>query len=61
MVNEIYSDFVRIVSKERKIEKKILEEDIGALIFTSQHATKLNLIDDELNLKELINKIIKRK
>ena len=58
MVNEIYSDFIRIVSKERKIETKILEEDIGALIFTSDQASALNLIDDELNLEELVNKII---
>ncbi len=60
MADRIYSDFIRIVSKERKIEKKILEEEIGALIFTSQHATELNLIDEELNLEELINKIIKK-
>ena len=58
MVNKIYSDFIRIVSKERKIETRILEEDIGALIFTSDQATALNLIDDELNLEELVNKII---
>ena len=58
MVNEIYSDFIRIVSKERKIETRILEEDIGALIFTSDQAYALNLIDDELNLEELVNKII---
>ena len=59
MVNEIYNDFIRIVSKERKIETSTLEEDIGALIFTSNHAAELNLIDDELNLEELINKTIK--
>jgi protease IV len=59
MVNEIYNDFIRIVSKERKIETNTLEEDIGALIFTSSHAAELNLIDDELNLEELINKTIK--
>ena len=59
MVNEIYSDFIRIVSKERKIETKTLEEEIGALIFTSDQASTLNLIDDELYLEELVNKIIK--
>jgi protease IV len=61
MVNEIYNDFIRIVSKERKIETKTLEEDIGALIFTAEQASELNLIDDELSLEELINKIIKDK
>ena len=58
MVNEIYSDFIRIVSKERKIEIVTLEKVFGALIFTSTHATELNLIDDEINLRELINKTI---
>ena len=59
MVNKIYNDFIRIVSKERKIETKTLKDEIGALIFTSKTAYELNLIDDELNLQELINKIIK--
>ena len=59
MVDEIYSDFIRIVSKERKIEINSIKEDIGALIFTSKDAKKLNLIDSELNLAELINNTIK--
>ncbi len=59
MVNEIYGDFIRIVSKERKIETDILEKDIGALIFTSKQASKLNLINGELSLEELTNKTIK--
>ncbi len=59
MVSEIYNDFIRIVSKERKIEVSTLKEDIGALIFNSTNAAQLHLIDDELNLRELINKIIK--
>jgi ClpP class serine protease len=61
MVNKIYSDFIRIVSKERKIETNLLKEEIGALIFNSKQASELNLIDDELNLEQLINKIIKDK
>ena len=59
IVNNIYSDFITIVSKQRKIEIDTLKEDIGALIFTSTHAAELNLIDDVLNLEELINKTIK--
>ena len=59
MVDEIYSDFIRIVSKERKIEINSIKEDIGALIFTSKDSKKLNLIDSELNLAELINNTIK--
>ncbi|MDC0497727.1 S49 family peptidase [Alphaproteobacteria bacterium] len=61
MVDEIYNDFIRIVSKERKIEKNILEEDIGALIYTAKQAYRHNLIDDELTLEKLINKTIKDK
>jgi len=61
MVDEIYSDFIRIVSKERKIETTMLEEDIGALIFTSEQAADLNLIDSELSLDKLIIKTIKDK
>ncbi len=61
MVDEIYRDFTRIVSKERKIEINILEDDIGALILTSRHASELNIIDDELTLEELIKIIIKSK
>ena len=59
MVNEVYDDFIRIVSKERKIETNMLEEEIGALIFTSEQASNLNLIDNELSLEKLINKSIK--
>ena len=50
----------RIVSKERKIETNILEEDIGALIFTSEQAADLNLIDSELSLEKLNNQNNKR-
>lgn len=61
MVDEIYNDFIRMVSKERKIEINILEKDIGALIYTAEQAYNQNLIDGELTLEELINKIIKDK
>jgi len=59
MVDEIYDDFVRVISKERKIEANTLTNDIGALIYTSEKAVNLNLIDGELSLDNLINKIIK--
>jgi len=59
MVDEIYDDFIRVISKERKIEAKTLTNDIGALIYTSEKAVNLNLIDGELSLDNLINKIIK--
>ena len=61
MVDEIYEDFVRIVSKERKIEINTITEDIGALIYTTKSAKKKHLIDGELTLENLIQKIIKEK
>ena len=45
MVKEIYDDFVRIVSKERNIEISTIVNDIGALIYTSQNAENIYLID----------------
>ena len=61
MVDEIYYDFVRVVSKERKIENSYIINDIGALIYTSKKAVTLNLIDGETSLDDLIKKIIKEK
>lgn len=61
MVDEIYSDFIQVVSKERKIEISTIINDIGGQIFTSKKAIELNLIDDEISLDELMNKVIKNK
>ena len=61
MVDGIYDDFIRTISKERKIEANTLNKEIGALIYTSDKAVYLNLIDGELSLDNLINKIIKEK
>ena len=60
MVDEIYDDFVRIISKERKIETKTIVNDIGALIYTSNKAEKLHLIDGEISLDNLITEIINK-
>ena len=61
MVDEIYSDFIQIVSKERKIELSTVINDIGGQIFTTKKAINLNLIDGEISLDDLINKSIKNK
>ena len=61
IVNEIYEDFVRIVSKERKIEINSLIDDIGALIYSSNNAAKLHLIDEVFNLEDLIKEIVIKK
>ena len=58
MVNEIYDDFVRIISKERKIETDILINDIGALIYNSNQALEKNLIDNVMTLEEVINNYV---
>jgi len=61
MVDQIYYDFTRIVSKERKIEINTIINEIGALIYTSNSASKLHLIDDEININDLIDQIIKKR
>ena len=61
MINDIYDDFVRAVSKKRKLESKFITNKIGALIFNSKNAKENFLIDDELSLSNLIKKIIKEK
>lgn len=61
MVDEIYNDFVKAVSKERKIENKIIINNIGALIYTSKKAFENNLIDEVISLDNLIQKIVDEK
>ena len=61
MVDEIYYDFVRIVSKERKIETNTIINDIGALIYTSDKASDLHLINDELSINDLVTKKVREK
>ena len=55
MVDSIYDDFIQLVSKNRKIEKQIIKEDIGAMIFNTKIAINNHLIDDELDISEVIN------
>ena len=60
MVDDIYSDFVNLVSTNRKIEKNIIIDDIGAMIFNSKRAKLNYLIDDEKNIDEIIELISKK-
>ena len=60
MVDDIYSDFVNLVSTNRKIEKNIIIDDIGAMIFNSKRAKLNYLIDDEKNIDEIIQLISKK-
>ena len=59
MVEKINDDFIQLVSKNRKLEKEIIKNEIGGLIFNSSQAKDLFLIDKEIGLEELINLIIK--
>ena len=58
IVQEIYDDFVILVSRSRKIEIDYIKNDVGALIYTSKQAKNNFLIDDEIYYEELINTII---
>ena len=60
MVDDIYSNFVNLVSINRKIEKNIITDDIGAMVFNSKRAKLNYLIDDEKNIDEIIELISKK-
>ena len=60
LIDDIYDDFVNLVSKKRKIEINIIKSKIGALIYNSRHAKNNYLIDGEINLNLLINKIVEK-
>ena len=55
MINDIYNDFVNLVSSNRKIEKKIIKNEIGAMIFNSKQAKEHYLIDDQKNIDQIID------
>ena len=46
IINNIYEDFILSVSKKRKIEKKIIKKEIGAMIYSATSAKNNFLIDD---------------
>tara|TARA_B100000029_G_scaffold485670_1_gene539236 strand:+ start:251 stop:1270 length:1020 start_codon:yes stop_codon:yes gene_type:complete len=58
LLDSIYDKFLNVVSNNRKIEKKYIEEKIGAMIYDSQEAKNLKLIDGVISLKNLKNKLI---
>ena len=59
IVNDIYNDFIKKVSKSRKIEISNIKNNIGALIYSSNQAKNNFLIDDILNYETLIELVIK--
>ena len=58
MVEKINEDFIQLVSKNRKLEKEVIKNEIGGLIFNSSQAKDNFLIDEEIGLEGLVNLII---
>ncbi len=58
IVNNIYDDFVNLVSKNRNIENNFIVNDLGALIFDAEHAKKNFLIDDVIGLSDAIENLV---
>ena len=58
MVEKINDNFIQLVSKNRKLEKEIIKNEIGGLIFNSSQAKDHFLIDEEIGIEELVNLII---
>lgn len=59
IIQDIYNDFLIKVSKSRNLEIEFIKNEIGALIFNSKQAKNNFLIDEVIDLKKLINQIIK--
>ena len=55
MVTDIYNDFINLVSSNRKIEKTIIKNEIGAMIFNTKKAKQHFLIDAQKNIDDIIN------
>ena len=58
MVDDIYNDFINIVSKKRSLETNIIKDYIGASLYNTSKAKNHFLIDEEINLDSLIKKIV---
>ena len=59
MVNNIYEDFISLVSKNRKIEKNVIKDDIGAMIYDTKQAKNNFLIDEIKNIDQVTELMIK--
>lgn len=60
MVDDIYEDFINLVSSNRKIETKIIKEEIGSMIFNSNQAKKYHLIDSQMDIEDVMKTLSKR-
>ena len=57
MVEDIYDDFITNVSANRKIEKNIIKNEIGAMIYNSKQAKKIHLIDNQQDLDQTVESL----
>ena len=56
-VQNIYNDFVNVISKNRKIENEFIINEIGAMIYDTKTAKEKFLIDDTISLDNVIKKM----
>ena len=59
IVDEIYYDFISKVSKSRKIDINYVQNNIGALIYSSKQAKDNFLIDQILDYETMVDFIVK--
>ena len=60
MIDDIYNDFVNIVSRKRSLELNFIKNEIGGSLYNSSQAVSHFLIDKEISLDLLIKKIISK-
>ncbi len=60
MADSVYEDFVNYVSVRRGIERSVLVNDVGALVFDPKAAGALKLVDGVLNREESYARIAQR-
>lgn len=59
IVDDIYEDFANLVSSKRKIEKNIIKNEIGAMIFNTKKAQENFLIDSQKNIDQVTKYLLK--
>jgi protease-4 len=60
MVDSIYEDFINLVSSSRKIEAKIIKDEIGSMIFSTNQAKNYYLIDNQMDIENVMKILSKR-
>jgi protease-4 len=60
MVDDIYEDFINLVSSNRKIEIKIIKEEIGSMIFNTTEAENYHLINSQMSIEDVMKTLSKQ-